>query len=112
MFHHSARTVGARSPIWLMNRCRRGLEVSRTMAYDPGETPDRDRMPGVGPNDMNDIDLRHRTAVVTGGARGIGLAIAQRLASSGARVAIWDRDGAAATAAAGSVAESFPQTVD
>ena len=36
--------------------------------------------------------LAGRTAVVTGGARGIGLGIAQRLASDGAAVAIWDRD--------------------
>jgi 3-oxoacyl-[acyl-carrier protein] reductase len=49
---------------------------------------------------MNQIDLAGRRAVVTGGARGIGLAVAQRLASSGARVAIWDRDGTIATAEA------------
>jgi NAD(P)-dependent dehydrogenase (short-subunit alcohol dehydrogenase family) len=40
----------------------------------------------------NDIDLRHRTAVVTGGAQGFGKAIAQRFVQSGARVALWDRD--------------------
>ena len=31
-------------------------------------------------------------AIVTGGARGIGLGIARRLAAEGARVVIWDRD--------------------
>ena len=41
---------------------------------------------------MNTLDLTNRTAIVTGGAAGIGLAIAQRLAQSGARVSIWDRD--------------------
>jgi NAD(P)-dependent dehydrogenase (short-subunit alcohol dehydrogenase family) len=41
---------------------------------------------------MNELDLKNRTAVVTGGAAGIGFAIAQRLAQSGARVSIWDRD--------------------
>jgi 3-oxoacyl-[acyl-carrier protein] reductase len=41
---------------------------------------------------MNRLDFQHRTAVVTGGAAGIGWAIAQRLAASGARVALWDRD--------------------
>ena len=40
----------------------------------------------------NDIDLRHRTAIVTGGAQGFGKAIAQRFVRSGARVALWDRD--------------------
>ena len=44
---------------------------------------------------MNKLDLQGRTAVVTGGAAGIGLAIAQRLIQSGARVAVWDRDAAA-----------------
>ena len=42
---------------------------------------------------MNQLDFTGRTAVVTGGAQGIGLAIAQRLLASGARVRIWDRDG-------------------
>src|SRR5689334_18567898 len=41
---------------------------------------------------MNQLDLKDRSAVVTGGAAGIGLAIAGRLAQSGARVRLWDRD--------------------
>ena len=41
---------------------------------------------------MNQLDLKGRNAIVTGGAAGIGLAIAQRLAASGARVSLWDRD--------------------
>ena len=49
---------------------------------------------------MNQIDLQGRHAVVTGGASGIGLAIAQRLVASGATVTIWDRDEPAARAAA------------
>ena len=40
----------------------------------------------------NMIDLKGRTAVVTGGAQGFGKAITERFVRSGARVAIWDRD--------------------
>jgi len=42
---------------------------------------------------MNRIDLDGRRAVVTGGAQGIGRAIAERLLASGAAVTVWDRDG-------------------
>lgn len=41
---------------------------------------------------MNQIDLTGRRAVVTGGAQGIGLAVAKRLLSSGATLSLWDRD--------------------
>jgi len=39
---------------------------------------------------MNRIDLDGRIAVVTGGAQGIGFAVAQRLVAGGARVSLWD----------------------
>ena len=41
---------------------------------------------------MNQLDFKDRTAIVTGGATGIGLAIVRRLLASGAKVRIWDRD--------------------
>jgi len=41
---------------------------------------------------MNRIDLENRHAIVTGGAQGIGFAIAKRLLASGASVSLWDRD--------------------
>lgn len=41
---------------------------------------------------MNQLDFAGRTAVITGGAQGIGLAIARRLLASGAKLRIWDRD--------------------
>ena len=44
---------------------------------------------------MNAIDLKNRTAIVTGGARGIGFAIAKRMLASGATVVMWDVDAAA-----------------
>src|SRR6185436_16801622 len=42
---------------------------------------------------MNQLDLKSRVAIVTGGARGIGYAIAKRALQSGAAVALWDVDG-------------------
>lgn len=47
--------------------------------------------------------LAGKSAVVTGAAQGIGLAIAQRFAAEGARVVIGDIDAAAATAAAAAI---------
>lgn len=44
--------------------------------------------------------LQERTAVITGGAQGIGLAIAEAYVAAGARVVLADLDGAAAEAAA------------
>lgn len=41
---------------------------------------------------MNNYDLNNRVAIVTGGAQGIGLAVAERMMESGAQMAIWDRD--------------------
>ncbi len=42
---------------------------------------------------MNRLDFTGRTAIVTGGAQGIGAAIVRRLKDSGARVVVWDLDG-------------------
>ena len=54
----------------------------------------------------NQIDLKGRNAVVTGGAQGIGYAVAERLLVSGARVALWDRDQALAEKAAASLSQN------
>ena len=43
---------------------------------------------------MNKIDLTGRKAIITGGARGIGYAITERLLDSGAGCSLWDRDAA------------------
>jgi 2-dehydro-3-deoxy-L-rhamnonate dehydrogenase (NAD+) len=49
---------------------------------------------------MNQLDFQGRHAVITGGATGLGFAIAQRLIQSGGSVTLWDRDEAGAHNAA------------
>lgn len=41
---------------------------------------------------MNQLDLKGRVAIITGGARGIGYAAAARMLQSGASVSLWDVD--------------------
>ncbi|MBE7418261.1 MAG: SDR family oxidoreductase [Ideonella sp.] len=57
---------------------------------------------------MNRIDLDGRVAVVTGGAQGIGYAVAERMLRSGARVVLWDVDAARLDAAAAALASLGP----
>ena len=41
---------------------------------------------------MNQIDLKNRVAIVTGGAQGFGYAMVERFSKSAAKVIIWDMD--------------------
>lgn len=54
---------------------------------------------------MNQLDFQGRHAVITGGAAGLGYAIAQRLVASGGSVTLWDRDEATARQAATALGE-------
>jgi 2-dehydro-3-deoxy-L-rhamnonate dehydrogenase (NAD+) len=75
--------------------------------YNPIEEPSAQRI------NMNQIDLHGQVAIITGGARGIGFACAQRYIASGATVAIWDRDAEAAKTSAQSLGtKALAQTVD
>jgi 3-oxoacyl-[acyl-carrier protein] reductase len=55
---------------------------------------------------MNKIDLEGQVAVVTGGAQGIGFAIAERLIKSGAKVSLWDLNAALLEEAKGALGPS------
>ena len=52
---------------------------------------------------MNQIDLKGRHAVITGAAQGFGLAIAERMVASGAKVSMWDLDRDEVSKAAGNL---------
>ena len=56
--------------------------------------------------------FKGRTAVVTGGARGIGLACAAKIAAGGGRVALWDRDMDRAKQSAASLGDAIAVQVD
>lgn len=56
--------------------------------------------------------FRDRTAIVTGGARGIGLACAAKIAAGGGRVALWDRDLERATQSAAALGRAVAIEVD
>ena len=61
---------------------------------------------------MNRLDLTGRVAVITGGARGIGLAIARRAVESGATVALWDMDAQAGAEAAAALGRASSHALD
>ncbi len=64
---------------------------------------------------MNQIDLKGRKAVITGGAQGIGRAVAERFLNDGATVTLWDADadlGAKTAAELSSLGSAFSQALD
>lgn len=56
--------------------------------------------------------FKGRTAVVTGGAAGIGLAVADRITQEGGRVSLWDRDAARLNAARTAIGAAHVQALD
>src|SRR6266480_5634478 len=71
----AARIAAGRDPLFLLRRVLR-------LGHD-----------GSGQG-MNQLDFKGRTAIVTGGMQGIGAAIVKRLEASGAKVRVWDLNGA------------------
>ena len=61
---------------------------------------------------MNQVDLRGRVAVITGGAQGIGYATAERMLASGASVVLWDIDAARLDLAVAALASRGPVSTD
>jgi NAD(P)-dependent dehydrogenase (short-subunit alcohol dehydrogenase family) len=62
---------------------------------------------------MNENRLSGRCAVVTGGAQGIGRAIAERFLAEGVKVCLWDADGELANDVAGQLGENtYSQQLD
>ena len=61
---------------------------------------------------MEPEPFRGRTAIVTGGARGIGLACAAKITNGGGRVALWDRDPERAAQSAASLKGAVAISVD
>ena len=53
-------------------------------------------------------DYKDRSAVITGGAKGIGLATAKRFHASGAKVSLWDMD----ESRLNKVKDTFPDNID
>jgi 3-oxoacyl-[acyl-carrier protein] reductase len=61
---------------------------------------------------MADGLFKGRTAIVTGGARGIGLACAAKIAAGGGRLALWDRDLDRAAQSAAALGNAIAVEVD
>ena len=60
---------------------------------------------------MNQLDMKGRHAVVTGGASGLGFAIVERLLRSGAQVTVWDYDAAGMAKAEAEFKQAVPGAV-
>ena len=76
----------------------------------PSGGPSATKLPSGGPSATklpSGGKLEGRVAIVTGGGQGIGEAIVRRLASEGARVAVWDLNEAVGKAVAESVQGRF-----
>lgn len=59
---------------------------------------------------MNQLDLKGRHAVVTGGATGLGYAIAKRMLASGGEVTLWDREASNMAKARETLLSEYPNS--
>src|SRR5678815_4780979 len=85
-----------------------GLAEGMSLRYD-GETASIQAFRG---GSMASELFKGRTAVVTGGARGIGLACAAKIVAGGGRVALWDLDRDRAQQSAASLGDAIAVEVD
>ena len=78
-----------------MDRCLNGSTKSDCQPRPDVAKTYGGKKAAVSRRHWNGGQMENQVAVITGGAQGIGLACAKRLASSGSKIAVWDYDEAA-----------------
>jgi 2-dehydro-3-deoxy-L-rhamnonate dehydrogenase (NAD+) len=88
----------------------RGLDAKQILPFNPALTPPFEFSSQRG---LIPMRFSNRRAVITGGASGIGEAVAKRITSEGGRVSVWDMNGgiAADVSDYGSVERALKQTL-
>src|SRR6476660_9834663 len=84
---------------------RRVIEAGQSASIRTGEVPQICRQ--VDTEDVMQLGLKNRTAVITGASKGIGLAVARSLAAEGCSVHLVARDQATLEKAAAGIRADF-----